>query len=130
MTNEEWTLHHISSRVVLGAGMIGTGLVSFALLMNWRIARASRTPPLVHDYLLQKDFPKAIEHLRLWLHGNPKDRQARFRLGVTLARAGRRAEAMATMKELTAKNDFVGLGAQKVLKKMKINPAWGISAAG
>lgn len=113
---------------IIGSVLALLFIVFYAVSYLTPSARAVSRANAADEYLLKNDFPRAInafqESLRLDPN-HPSYKDIKFTLGVTFARAGRRDEAMAVMKELAQTDDRVGKSAKKVLLKMERNPNWG-----
>lgn len=87
--------------------------------------RATQLQVRASEYMVQRNFPRAIEEYKksLQFQYNP---DTKLGLGVALARAGRRDEAMQVLEELAQDQNEVRVSktAKKMLAKMERDPQW------
>lgn len=116
----------VKKPLIISAILLCVGLLGFlAVVHNVPSARAAKASEQADAYLLLRNFPAAITAFKQSLSIEP-NADIQIALGVTLARAGRRDEAMNEMQEVAQQGGRAGDTAQKILAKMQKNPNWGL----
>lgn len=100
---------------------ISVALVAGVFAWGQNTVQASRHQQQADKYLEQRNFSAAAGEFQQALRIKP-DPDTHFVLGVTLARAGRRDEAMQTLRDAAQGQTKAAVAAKRMLDRMKREP--------